>query len=60
MQQIVLLICLRCGFGKDPDHPWRSKSGCPGSCPRCKSADWDKPKKLIKGVPCKTLKAANA
>lgn len=37
------LICLKCGFGSDPDRPWNAKSETPGCCPACHSPTWDEP-----------------
>ena len=37
------LVCLRCGFGKDPNDPWiQRKLTSPKVCPRCHSAYWDR------------------
>lgn len=40
------LVCLRCGHGSDPSHPWLQRLDQPPvSCPRCKLYTWNQPPK---------------
>ncbi len=39
------LVCLRCGYGEDPQHPWIPRTHKrPKVCPKCKSLLWNKAK----------------
>lgn len=40
------LVCQRCGYGKDVNHPWIPRTEkTPKVCPKCKNPNWNKPKK---------------
>jgi len=46
------LVCLRCGYGKDVNHPWiprgfaNGKPVAPTVCPKCKSPYYNKPRQV--------------
>ena len=41
---MATLICVRCGYGTDPNRPWITRliNEKPKQCPRCKQLSWEK------------------